>query len=634
MNELFTIDNFNISINNLLKKSNSAGVDGIYTGQFKTYFEDNKDKIINSLLDGTYKPDLVEEVIVNKENGKDRTIYKYTCTDRVILDILKRYLTPILDPLFSRYSYAYRDNKGTLEAVKLASKYIEEDKDWVLEIDIKDFFDSINIQRLESFLSKEIKDIDVLKLIHKYLNPFIKVGESKIRKTIGIVQGSPISPLLSNLYMKDFDSYLESKYSFIRYSDNINIYFETYIEAQNALLDVDDYLRNKLGLTTNTKKSGIFESIKRRYLGYQFYRNNNQVYIKQYKKEPIRYHKQWYTSAITKIDKSYHLINDGILTKKDYTILFENEEKKYYIPIETCGLINIFSNVTFTSSFFELMNNKKLNVNIYNKYGKYLGSFNTSTHYKSNKTLLKQVSLYNNPSKRLILAKKIEIASIHNQRENLRYYYKHNKINVLDEAIKYISNCIDEINKSKTIEELMLIEARSKQKYLQMLDVVIDNEEFKFDKRTKRPPLNELNAMISFGNTLLYQRIASEIHRTSLDIRVGIVHSTNSRKETLNLDIAEIFKPIIVDKVIFSLIHNNQIHKDEHFEYISSNKGIYLNKEGKTIFIEGLEKKLYSKIKVEGHSYTYDSLIRREIRKLEKYIEDDTVKYKPYRYEY
>lgn len=432
--------------------------------------------------------------------------------------------------------------------------------------------------------------------------------------------------------MKDFDAFLESKYKFVRYSDDMNIYFDTYNKAQNALLDIDDYLRNKLGLSVNTSKSGIFESIKRRFLGYQFYRNDNQVYIKKYKKESFKYHKQWYTSAITKIDKSYHVINNGILTKKDFTILFENEDKKTYIPVETCGSINIFSNVTFTSSFFELMNNKKLNVNIYNKYGKYLGSFNTSNHYKTNKTFLKQVSLYNNINKRLVLAKKIEIASIANQRENLRYFYKHHKVLAIDEAIKYISNCIDEINKTKTIEELMLIEARAKQKYLQMLDVIIDNENFKFVKRTKRPPQNELNAMISFGNTVLYQRIANEIHKTSLDIRVGIVHSTNNRKETLNLDIAEIFKPVIVDKVIFTLIHNHQILKDEHFAK-QPNNGIYLNSEGKTIFIEALERKLYSKLKVEGKKQTYESLIRKEIRKLEKYIDDDiNNKYKPFKY--
>lgn len=630
MKTIFSEESFNISIDNLLKKKDSCGIDGVLISQFRSYFDINKDKIINSLIDSTYKPNTIEEVLIPKDNGKERKIFKYTCTDRVILDIIKRYLTPRYEDTFSMYSYAYRENKGTLDAVKQAAKYIEEDKDWVVELDIKDFFDSINIQRLETILSREIKNEGLLKLLHKYFYVYIKSGESKKRKTIGIVQGSPISPLLSNIYMRDFDKYLESKYSFCRFSDNINIYCNTYMEAQNIYVDVDNYLRTKLGLSLNISKSGIFESMSRKLLGYQFYENQGQVFVKQYKKEPFKFHSNWYTSSITKIDKNYHLVNDGILTKKDYTILFENEEKKFYIPIETCGSINVFSNVTFTSSFFELMNTKKLNVNVFNRYGKYLGSFYSSTHYKSNQTLLKQVEIYSDKKKRLELAKKIEIASIHNQRENLRYYFIHNRIVQLQEAIEFVSECLNKLKKCKTIEELMLIEARAKQKYYQMFDVMIANENFKFEKRTKRPPQNPVNALISFGNTILYQRIATEIHKTSLDIRVGLVHSTNSRKETLNLDIAEIFKPIIVDRTIFSMIHNNEIKADEHFQK-QGKEGIYLNKEGKIEFLDSLDRKLYSKLKIEGNSMTYETLMRREVRKLEKCILEDG-KYKPFKY--
>lgn len=626
MKTIFSLDNFNISIDNLLTKKDSSGIDGILISQYKDYFEINNDKIIDSLIDGTYKPNIVEEVLIPKDNGKDRTISKYTCTDRVILDIIKRYLTPRFEDSFSNYSYAYRENKGTLEAVKQAAKYIEDDNDWVVELDIKDFFDSINLQRLESILSKEVKNLDLLKLIHKYLYIYVKNMESKKKKTTGIIQGSPISPLLSNIYMRDFDRYLESKYNFCRFSDNINIYCKTYIEAQNVFLNVQNYLNTKLGLSLNLAKSGIYESVSRKFLGYVFYEKEGQIFIKQYKKEPFKFHKNWYTSSITKIDKNYHIVNDGILTKKDFSILFENDEKKFYIPVETCGAINVFSNATFTSSFFEFMNTKKLDINIYNRYGKYLGSFNSSTHYNKNKTLLKQLNLYVDNKKRLELAKKIEIASIYNQRENIRYYYKHNKINVLLDSINYITDCIDKMKKCKTIDELLLIEARSKQKYYQTFDAMISDENFMFEKRTKRPPQNPLNALISFGNTILYQRIATEIHKTSLDIRIGIVHSTNNRLETLNLDISEIFKPVIIDKTIFSMIHNNEIKADEHFEKHDKN-GVYLNKEGKIIFLEAIERKLYQKLS----SVTYETIIRREIRHLEKHITEDG-KYKPFKY--
>ena len=136
--------------------------------------------------------------------------------------------------------------------------------------------------------------------------------------------------------------------------------------------------------------------------------------------------------------------------------------------------------------------------------------------------------------------------------------------------------------------------------------------------------------MISFGNVFLYQRIATEIRKTSLDIRIGFVHATNSRSETLNLDIAEIFKPIIVDRAIFTIVHNMAISSTEHFE--KDEKGVtLLNKVGKKLFIKELEKKLYQKVKIDGVSRTYDTIIRNEIQKLSRTIKNGE-KYKPYKY--
>lgn len=159
---------------------------------------------------------------------------------------------------------------------------------------------------------------------------------------------------------------------------------------------------------------------------------------------------------------------------------------------------------------------------------------------------------------------------------------------------------------------------------------MIADDRFQFKKRTRRPPMNEVNAMISFGNTFIYRRIANEIYRTALDIRIGFVHAANSRSESLNLDIAEIFKPIIVDRTIFTVIHNLQINNKEHFEK-EDNGGIYLNNVGKRIFIRELEYKLSSKISVDGQKLSYDNLMKEEIHKIVKLVQDNE-KYKPFKY--
>ena len=244
--------------------------------------------------------------------------------------------------------------------------------------------------------------------------------------------------------------------------------------------------------------------------------------------------------------------------------------------------------------------------------------------------MLKQASVYNEAKKRHEICIKIETPSLHNQRENLRYFCKHNKKESLKKAIEYMSDSINEMKKSVSINQLLTIEARAKQKYLQSFDDMIENEEFIFEKRTRRPPMNEVNALISFGNTFLYRRIANEIYKTALDIRIGLVHSANSRSESLNLDIAEIFKPIIVDRAIFTVIHNSQINKKLHFE-VEDNGGVYLNNNGKRIFIKELEKKLGAKLSIDGQKISYEHIIKNEIYKIVKFIQEDE-KYRPFKY--
>ncbi|MBR4026480.1 MAG: CRISPR-associated endonuclease Cas1 [Lachnospiraceae bacterium] len=631
MEKIFSEEKLKVAVEKLLLKKDSCGIDGIYISKYKEYFEMNGKSIQKNLILGEYKPNAVQLVELLKKNGKKRKISKYTCTDRIILEVIKQELTPYWEGKSSKYSFAYQKNKGVQDAVRQCAKYIEAGNKWVVELDIKDFFDSINIERMLSMLQKIIDNELLLELIHKYLYIYIQDDTQKYRKTIGLIQGSPLSPLFSNIYMQEFDLYME-RYHFCRFSDNINIYCNSIELAEKSMAEVQEYLKRELGLNCNKEKSGIYSALSRRFLGYEFYKNknDNKVYIRPYKNENKAYYKKWNSSAIQKIDRNYHLVNDGILTKKDYTILFENNEGKYYLPVETCGSINVYSNVIFSSSFFEYAKKKGLNVNIFGKYGEYIGSFCTSTHRDASKIMLKQAQIYNDTMKRLEIAKKIELSSLHNQRENLRYYYRRKKNEKLKDAITYITNCMDLMKICEDINNLMLIEARAKQMYLHCFDSMIDDTEFVFEKRTRRPPKNEVNALISFGNVFLYQRIATEIRKTALDIRIGFVHSTNSRSETLNLDIAEIFKPIIVDRAVFTIIHNMQISKKEHFE-IDENGAVFLNKIGKQIFIRELEKKLYQKVKLNGICRTYDAIIRNEVQKIVHVVKDGE-KYKAYKY--
>lgn len=244
--------------------------------------------------------------------------------------------------------------------------------------------------------------------------------------------------------------------------------------------------------------------------------------------------------------------------------------------------------------------------------------------------MLHQAEIYNDAPRRLELARLIEGASLYNCRENMKYYFKHNKNEQLSKNISSMTTYINEIKSCTDIQKMLLIEARAKQIYLQSFDIMINDSNFVFDKRTRRPPQNELNALISFGNTFLYRRIATEIYKTSLDIRIGFAHAANNRAESLNLDIAEIFKPIIVDRVIFTLIHKHVITKETHFTALETG-GIYLSQVGKRIFISELEKKLQQRLTLGGRSYSYEQIIKNEIYKIYHCVLQNE-KYKPFKY--
>ena len=163
-----------------------------------------------------------------------------------------------------------------------------------------------------------------------------------------------------------------------------------------------------------------------------------------------------------------------------------------------------------------------------------------------------------------------------------------------------------------------------------MFNAILDVPGFRFTGRTRRPPRDPLNALISFGNTWLYQRVATEIGKTALDIRIGFVHAANNRSQSLNLDLAELFKPLIVDRAIFTLVNKLMISEQRHFEAMD-NGGIYLNREGKRIFLNELDAKVYAVRTVDGKPATFDTKIREEIRNLLRFINGGD-EYKPYKY--
>lgn len=631
-----TIENV-LSEENLLEakealsgKRDSCGVDGVKLSSLDEYWEVNGEKIKKTILDGEYSLGLVRQQEIINTKGKKRTISIMNTVDRFIYRALMQKMSKEWLPDFSEFSYAYQDYKGINVAVEQAAGYIEAGNGWCVEIDIQNFFDNINHDILLRKIRNGVSDERVMDLIIAYVNCTVVDDHMYYRREKGILQGGPLSPLLSNIYMDELDHYMESKnYRFCRFGDDINVYCESYENAFEQLEDIKEHLKEIEKLPVNENKMGIFKALNRKYLGYRFEEKSGKIIAKRENKAYRTVYRDWYTTGIQRVDHNYHLINEGILTKRDFSLLFDGKDGKKYIPVETTDSLYIYSNVIFSGKFFEFMNDKGLNVSLINRYGEKIGSFVPQNNRRNIKTELKQLRIYDDEKMRLDLAKKLEIASVSNIRANLRYYERRKDDDKLAETIAELSELIKQLNEARSVNQLMMIEAQARQKYYHCFNWILEDPGFTFEKRTRRPPEDPLNAMISFGNTLLYQRIANEINRTSLDIRIGIVHVAGSRPESLNLDLADLFKPILVDRTIFTLINRKMLDANDFVQV--ENNGIYLSKSGKKQFIKEFERKLYQKLQIDGVKRTYDFLIKNEIQKLKKYIESGE-KYKPYKY--
>lgn len=324
--------------------------------------------------------------------------------------------------------------------------------------------------------------------------------------------------------------------------------------------------------------------------------------------------------------KLIYIFSDGELKRKENTLFFENEGKKNYIPVENTSEIYVFGEIVLNKRLLEFLTKNEIILHFFNHYEYYIGSYYPREHFNSGFIILKQAELYNDKARRIDLAKKILNGSIENIKKVLNYYKNRGKN--LNNIIDSIEQLHEMLNHQNEIEQLMAIEGKIREKYYESFDEILNEEDFNFESRTKRPPHNRLNALISFGNSMLYTTCLSEVYKTHLDPRIGILHSTNFRSFSLNLDIAEIFKPIIVDRIIFSLI-NKGIIKSNCFE--EKMNGIVLNKKGMEIFVKEFDERIKTTIfhKGIGRNVSYRLLIRMELYKIEKHIMNDE-EYKPF----
>jgi len=317
------------------------------------------------------------------------------------------------------------------------------------------------------------------------------------------------------------------------------------------------------------------------------------------------------------VAKTIYIFSNGSLSREGNTLCYQTEQGKRFLPIEDVQEIMVLGEVEFNKRLLELLSQNEIVLHYFNHYGYYMGSFYPREHNNSGYMVLQQAAHYLDETKRIVLARSFVQGAIQNMKMVLKYYHK--KGTPVQDAIEKLEENEKLVALITELSELMALEGNSREEYYKMFDVILDDPDFVFEKRTRQPPKNNLNTLISFGNALLYTVVLSEIYKTHLDPRIGYLHATNFRRFTLNLDVAEIFKPIIIDRLIFNLVGKKMI-TGKDFE--KETGGILLKEQARKRFIEELDSRLNTTISLRkmSNKVSYRRLIRLELYKLEKHL--------------
>lgn len=321
------------------------------------------------------------------------------------------------------------------------------------------------------------------------------------------------------------------------------------------------------------------------------------------------------------MSRDYYIFSNGRIKRKENTIYFEDDMRaRRALPVEDVEKIHLFGEIDLNSKLLNYISRYGILLNFYNYYGFYTGTFYSRKKNVSGFLLVKQAEHYSHLEKRLYLAKSFIDSAVFHILRNLRNYAG------TEAFIEKINNEKEKIYSSRHIDELMGAEGRIRKIYYDAYNIILRNG-FHIERRQKRPPTDPVNALISFGNSMMYTTVLGEIYKTQIEPTISYLHQPSTKRFSLSLDLAEIFKPLIIDPVIFRLINNRMITEDEFEE----EEGIcFLNEFGKKKFLKEFEAKLATTIKHRklGRKVSYKMFIRLECYKLIKHFVDDEV-YKP-----
>lgn len=319
--------------------------------------------------------------------------------------------------------------------------------------------------------------------------------------------------------------------------------------------------------------------------------------------------------------KSYYLFNPGRLSRKDNTLKFTpvdeqgQECKPRYLPVEGVKNFYVFGSLDANSALYNFLGKHQVAVHFFDYYEHYTGSFQPKEYLQAGKLQVAQTRHYLDNRKRMELARSLVSGAASNMLKNLQYYQRRDRD--LSTQIVLIEQYVEHIATAAKIDELMGVEGNIRQVYYRAFDAII--RDFEMGNREKQPPSNEVNALISFGNMMCYALCLDQIYHTQLNPTISFLHEPGARRFSLALDLAEIFKPILVDRIIFKVLNKRQIQASDFERALN---GCLLRDPGRRKFVQAFDERLNDTIQHRGlgRKVSYKHLVKLECYKLAKHL--------------
>ena len=323
MEQILSKDNLNAAFLQVVRNKGAAGVDGMEYTELKDYLSENGETIKEQLRTRKYKPKPVRRVEIPKSDGGVRNLGVPTVTDRFVQQAIAQVLTPIYEEQFHDHSYGFRPNRCAQQAILTALDMMNDGNDWIVDIDLEKFFDTVNHDKLMTTIGRTIKDGDVISIIRKYLVSGIMIDDEYEDSIVGTPQGGNLSPLLANIMLNELDKEMEKRgLNFVRYADDCIIMVGSEMSANRVMRNISRFIEEKLGLKVNMTKSKVDRPSGLKYLGFGFYFDTraHQFKAKPHAKSVAKFKKRmreltcrsWGVSNSYKVEKLNQLIRGWI----------------------------------------------------------------------------------------------------------------------------------------------------------------------------------------------------------------------------------------------------------------------------------------------------------------------------------